>query len=62
MRAMSREKAIMAYGTSTDRKRAASMARLDGISVSKWLLKLIRDKYAAVYGDADPESLSDGHR
>jgi hypothetical protein len=54
---MPREKAIMAYGTQSDRLRAAAMAKLSGKSTSEWLLKQIRDQYAAVYGDADPEKI-----
>lgn len=54
---MPREKAIMTYGTQSDRLRAAAMAKLHKLSVSAWMLKMIRDQYAAVYGDADPEKL-----
>lgn len=47
----------MAYGTQSDRLRAAAMANLQGLSVSAWMLKLIRDQYHAVYGDTPPEKL-----
>lgn len=50
----------MAYGTQSDRLRAAAMAKLAKKSTSEWLLKLIRDQYAAVYGDADPEKIHAG--
>ncbi|GJE78101.1 hypothetical protein [Methylorubrum suomiense] len=50
----------MAYGTQSDRLRAAAMARLAGKSTSEWLLGLIRENYAAVYGDAPPENLDVG--
>lgn len=47
----------MAYGTQSDRLRAAAMAKLAKKSTSQWLLQLIRDQYAAVYGDAAPEKV-----
>lgn len=50
-------KAILTYGSQADRHRAAVVARLKGQSVSEYLIKVIRDDYAAVYGDADPEIL-----
>jgi hypothetical protein len=57
---MPRDQAIMAYGTRADRLRAAVMAKLAKKSTSEWLLKSIRDQYAAVYGDADPEKIHAG--
>lgn len=48
----------MAYGTSSDRQKAAAIAKLAGKSTSEWLLMLIRDQYRAVYGDADPEKIN----
>jgi hypothetical protein len=50
-------KAILTYGTQADRHRVAVIARLRGLSVSEYLMKVIRDDYAAVYGDADPETV-----
>ncbi len=54
-----RKLAIMTYGTPRDRACAAAMASLEGKSTSEWLLGLIRENYRAVYGDADPENLTD---
>lgn len=59
---MPRDQAIMAYGTHADRLRAAAMAKLAKKSTSEWLLKLIREQYAAVYGDADPEKINAGSK
>lgn len=55
---MPREKAIMTYGTQSDRLRAAAMAKRSKLSVSAWMLKLIRDQYRAAYGDTPPEKLN----
>lgn len=57
MPGMSKGKAIMAYGTEADRRRAAAMAELAGKSTSEWLLGLIRDNYRQVYGETPPESI-----
>lgn len=55
---MPREKAIMTYGTAQDRLRAAAVAKLHKLTVSGWLLKVIRDDYRAVYGETPPEKLN----
>ena len=51
---MSRSVAIMGYGTQDDRRRVEALARLQNISVSQWLINMIRREYTAVYGDAKP--------
>jgi hypothetical protein len=54
---MPRGKAIMTYGTQSDRLRVAAMAKLKKLSISEYLLQFIRDDYRAVYGETPPEKL-----
>lgn len=54
-----RSETITTYGTPKDRAKLAALARLRRKSVSTYLVEMIREQYAAIYDDADPESIDD---
>jgi hypothetical protein len=47
-------KAIIAYGTETDRKKLKMIADRSHTSGSDWLIRLIREKYQEVFGENNP--------
>ncbi|RWB08768.1 MAG: hypothetical protein EOQ39_18855 [Mesorhizobium sp.] len=53
-----RHKGIIAYGTEEDRLKLAVLAQLTGKSGSEVVIQMIREKYRAVLGDADPERVT----
>lgn len=56
-----RHKGIIAYGTDADRLKLAVLAQLTGKSGSEVVIQMIREKYSAVLGDADPERVTMHH-
>ena len=51
------DKAIVCYGSDDDRLRVAILAERAGMTVSRYLLGIIRDKYEAVYSGGDPNDI-----
>ena len=47
----------MAYGKPVDRLKLEAVSRLEDVSGSEWLIRVIRSRYEAVYGLAPPESV-----
>lgn len=47
-----RHKGIIAYGTEEDRKKLAILAEAYGLSGSELIVKMIRDRFAEIYGDS----------
>jgi hypothetical protein len=45
-------KPLIAYGDQEDRDKVAALAAQDGISVSAWILRAVREAYARRFGDA----------
>ena len=53
---MTRHKGIIAYGTEEDRKKVAILAEAYGLSVSEYIVKMIRERFAEVFGDSSVTS------
>ena len=56
-----RNKGIIAYGTQADRDKLAVLAHLLQCSGSEALISMIRERYAAVVGDTDPQIILNHH-
>lgn len=50
-----RHKGIIAYGTEKDRQKLAVLSHFSGQSGSEFIIQMIREKYAEVFSDVDPE-------
>lgn len=45
------KKGIIAYGTEEDRAKLAELAAIEGLSASKWLLRMIRVEHQKRFGE-----------
>lgn len=54
---MTRHKGIIAYGTEADREKVAALAKLAGLSVSEYIINMIRGNYSMVAGSEDPRKI-----
>lgn len=52
-----RNKTLTAYGSQVDQDKLAVLAEQSGETASTWIIKQIRDRYAAQYGDTEPHFL-----
>jgi hypothetical protein len=52
-----KNKPLIAYGNQEDRDKVAALAAHQGISVSAWILKAVREAYARRFGDAPAGTL-----
>lgn len=52
-----RNAGIIIYGTTEDREKLAALAQVAGKSGSEFLILLLREKYAAIFGDEDPKRI-----
>jgi hypothetical protein len=49
-----RNRGIIAYGTADDRARLAMISKLERRSGSETIIKMIRERYAVLFGEAPP--------